>query len=150
MEISCEHVWREVSNYLEGEIEPALRAAVEEHVRGCKRCAAVLDGTRNVLHLVGDERVLELPVGFEKRVRQRLRLEVEQPVARRNSMTWWVWETAGGLLVGALPIGNGWAFREPHLRAEMAHPAAGVPAALVVFVAEDGKTFHLAGCRFLH
>jgi hypothetical protein len=32
----------------------------------------------------------------------------------------------------------------------MARPAAGVPAALMVFVAADGKTFHVAGCRFLH
>ena len=148
MEISCEHVWREVSNYLDGEVDPSLRSAVEAHVRGCKRCTAVLDGTRNVLQLVGDEKVLELPVGFDKRLRQRL--QTEQPVRRRNSMTWWVWATAAALLVGALAIGNGSAFREPHLRAEMAHPAAGVPATLMVFVAEDGKTFHVAGCRFLH
>ena len=60
MEINCEHVWREVSNYLDGEIDAGLRAAVEEHVRGCKRCAAVLDGTRNVVQLVGDDRVLEV------------------------------------------------------------------------------------------
>ena len=148
MEISCEHVWREVSNYLDGEVDPSLRSAVEAHVRGCKRCTAVLDGTRNVLQLVGDERVLELPVGFDKRLRQRL--EAERPAARRNNMTWWVWATAAALLVGALAISNGSAFREPQLRAEMAHPAGGVPAALMVFVAEDGKTFHVAGCRFLH
>jgi hypothetical protein len=148
MEISCEHVWREVSNYLDGEIEPTLRSAVEAHVRGCKRCAAVLDGTRNVLQLVGDGRVLQLPVGFEKRLRQGL--QTEQPVRRRNNMTWWVWATAAALLVGTLALSNGSAFREPHLRAKMAHPAAVVPAALMVFVAEDGKTFHVAGCRFLH
>jgi hypothetical protein len=148
MEISCEHVWREVSNYLDGEVDSSLRSAVEAHVRGCKRCAAVLDGTRNVLQLVGDERVLELPVGFEKRLQQKL--QTEQPVTRRNNMTWWVWATAAALLIGALVLGNGSAFREPHLRAEMAHPPADVPAALMVFVAEDGKTFHVAGCRFLH
>jgi hypothetical protein len=148
MEISCEHVWREVSNYLDGEVDAALRAAIEEHVRGCKRCTAVLDGTSNVLHLIGDGRILELPVGFEQHLRQRL--EAERAVTRRSNMTWWVWATAVALLFGVLAMGRGPAFREQHLRAEMAHPATGVPAALTVFVAEDGKTFHVAGCRYLH
>jgi anti-sigma factor RsiW len=148
MEISCEHVWREVSNYLDGEVDPALRAAVEEHVRGCKHCAAVLDGTRNVVQLIGDQRVMELPLGYEQRLRQRL--ATERPDVQKNYLSWLVLATAAALVVGALAIGNGSAFREPRSRSEMAHPAAGVPAALMVFVAADGKTFHVAGCRFLH
>jgi len=148
MQISCEHVWREVSNYLDGEVDAALRAALEEHVRGCTRCAAVLDGTRNVLHLVGDERVLEIPVGFEKRLRQRL--DTERPAPRKSYLSWLVLATAAALIVGALALGNNSALREPRPRAQMAHPAAGVPATLVVYVAEDGKTFHIAGCPLLH
>jgi len=153
MEISCEHVWREVSNYLDGEVDPALHAAVEEHVRGCKRCAAVLDGTRNVVQLIADERVLELPLGYEQRLRQRLGAErpaAERPAAQKSYWSWLVVATAAALVAGALAIGSGSPFREPRLRSEMAHPAAGVPAALMVFVAADGKTFHVAGCRFLH
>jgi Putative zinc-finger len=148
MEISCEHVWREVSNYLDGEVDPALRAAVDEHVRGCKRCAAVLDGTRNVVQLIADERVMELPLGYEQRLRQRL--AAERPAAQNSYWSWLVLATAAILLAAALAIGSGSPFREPRLRSEMARPAAGVPAALMVFVAADGKTFHVAGCRFLH
>jgi hypothetical protein len=148
MKISCEHVWREVSNYLDGEVDPALQAAVEEHVRGCKRCAAVLDGTRNVVQLLADERVMELPLGYEQRLRQRL--AAERPAAQRSYWSWLVLATAAALAAAALAIGSGSPFREPRQRSEMAHPAAGVPAALMVFVAADGKTFHVAGCRFLH
>jgi predicted anti-sigma-YlaC factor YlaD len=72
MVVSCEEVWREVSNYLDGEVEPGLRVAIQEHLRGCKRCTAVLDGTRNVLQLYGDERMLEVPLGFSQRLHQRL------------------------------------------------------------------------------
>lgn len=147
MEISCEHVWREVSNYLDGEVDARLRDAVEEHVRGCKHCAAVLDGTRNVVRLIGDEKVLEVPVGYEQRLRQRL--QSERPAPKKNYLSWLVLATAA-LLIGAFAIGTGSAVRAPRLRAEMAHPATGVPAELVVVVAEDGKTFHVAGCRFLH
>ena len=67
MVVNCEEVWREISNYLEGDIEPGLRLAMEEHIRGCQRCTAVLDGTRNVVQLCGDERMLEVPLGFNQR-----------------------------------------------------------------------------------
>jgi len=151
MEIDCQHVWREVSNYLDGEVNADLRAAIERHVLGCKHCAAVLDGTRNVMQLVGDDRVLEVPLGFEQRL--RLKLAAEMPGKRRtkeNYLSWLVLATAAALALAALAIGTGSSSEEPHPRAEMAHPAAGVPPALVVLVAADGKTFHVAGCRFLH
>ena len=30
MVVRCEEVWREISNYLEGDIPPELRAAIED------------------------------------------------------------------------------------------------------------------------
>jgi predicted anti-sigma-YlaC factor YlaD len=76
IEISCEHVIREISNYIDGEITPELRARVEEHIRGCKHCTAVLDGTANTLRLIADGRafddLFDLPPGFSERLRQRL------------------------------------------------------------------------------
>jgi predicted anti-sigma-YlaC factor YlaD len=76
IEISCEHVIREISNYIDGEIDPRLRARIEEHIRGCKHCAAVFDGTTNTLRLIADGRafagLLDLPPGFSERLRQRL------------------------------------------------------------------------------
>ena len=64
MVVNCEQVWQEISNYLEGEVSPELRAAMEAHIRECRHCTAVLDGTRNVVHLYADDRLLELPAGF--------------------------------------------------------------------------------------
>ena len=72
MEISCEHVWREVSNYLEGEANAELRVRMDEHFKGCKHCTAVLDGTRNVVRLVGDATAFDLPAGFSDRLYQKL------------------------------------------------------------------------------
>ena len=43
---------------------PKLRAAMDAHFRACKHCTAVLEGTRNVIQLYGDERMIELPAGF--------------------------------------------------------------------------------------
>jgi anti-sigma factor RsiW len=76
IEIGCEHVIREISNYIDGEITLELRARLEEHIRGCKHCAAVLDGTTNTLRLLADGRafghLFELPRGFTERLQLRL------------------------------------------------------------------------------
>ena len=69
VEISCVEVWREVSNYIDDTVDSELRRRLEEHFRGCEHCAAVLDGTRNVIRLVGDGQVFELPAGFSERLK---------------------------------------------------------------------------------
>jgi hypothetical protein len=56
---------------------------MEEYIRGCRRCAAVLDGTRNVVQLYGDERMLEVPLGFSQRLQHRLE-EKNMPRSRRG------------------------------------------------------------------
>jgi anti-sigma factor RsiW len=77
IEISCLHVWREISNYLDGEIDPELRRRMEEHFKGCEHCSAILDGTKNVVRLVGDGRTFDLPAGFSERLKNRLQEEIE-------------------------------------------------------------------------
>jgi hypothetical protein len=71
-EINCREVWRELSNYIDETVDPELRRRMEEHFKGCEHCSAILDGTRNVIQLVGDGRVFDLPAGFSERLRQRL------------------------------------------------------------------------------
>ena len=72
-EIPCDQVVREISNYLDGEITAELRQRMEHHFRGCHRCGAVLNGTRNVVALIGDERSIAVPPGFGERLYSRLR-----------------------------------------------------------------------------
>jgi hypothetical protein len=60
VKIGCAEVWREISNYLEDEVSADLRTRMDEHFKGCKRCTAVLVGTRNVVRLVGDVAVFDL------------------------------------------------------------------------------------------
>jgi putative zinc finger protein len=147
MVVSCEEVWREVSNYLDGEVEPSLRLAIEEHVRGCQRCTAVLDGTRNVLQLYGDERMLEVPLGFGQRLHRRL--DENMPGNRRSFLGWMVAAAAAVLITGTIEIARS-SSRGSAVRSEHAQSGVGVPPNLMVVVSEDGKLFHLAGCAFIH
>ncbi|HEV2992333.1 MAG TPA: anti-sigma factor [Candidatus Angelobacter sp.] len=66
IEISCVEVWQEISNYLDGDTAPDMQRRMEEHFKNCEHCKAILDGTRNVIHLVGDERAFELPQTLSK------------------------------------------------------------------------------------
>ena len=49
-----------------------LRARIDKHLETCEICSAVLDSTRNVVVLVADDRVFELPAGFSKRLHERI------------------------------------------------------------------------------
>ncbi|HXE91676.1 MAG TPA: zf-HC2 domain-containing protein [Terriglobales bacterium] len=75
--INCDHVRREVSNYLEGDLDPALRAEIERHLEQCRHCAAEYDATRNIVVLLADERVFTLPAGFRQRLHARLERELK-------------------------------------------------------------------------
>jgi anti-sigma factor RsiW len=148
MVVNCEDVWREVSNYLDGELDPALRMAIEDHTRGCKRCAAVVEGTRNVVEIYGDERILEVPFGFSQRLRRRLDASVVP--ARRSFLGWMVAAAAACLVLGTMEVARSSALRGPQLRAQMARLGNGVPPDLMVVVSEHGKLFHFAGCEYIH
>ena len=77
MRIDCNHVWEQISAYIDGAVDGELRAEIDRHLETCEICSAVLDSTRNVVVLVADERVFELPAGFSARLHARLDRELE-------------------------------------------------------------------------
>ena len=148
MVVRCEEVWREISNYVEGQVDQPLRTAMETHIAGCSRCKAVLDGTRNVIGLYGDERMYPLPFGFSTRLRAKL----DEQIASKKG-TAWGWMVAfatAALVIGTFAVGNSSAFIRPPLRSEHAQPGVHVPPQMMVVVAASGKTFHVQGCEFMH
>jgi hypothetical protein len=148
MVVDCEQVWQEISNYLENDVDPALRAAIEDHFRQCKRCTAILDGTRNVVQLYGDDRLFEVPMGYSWRLRHELAQQI--PGQRGTVYVWLVAVAAVALITGSLAVASSAARSQATMRSEHAQPGKGIPAGLTVMVSEHGKVFHIAGCRFLH
>ena len=70
--VTCARVLKELSNYIDEDMDPRLRAEIEEHLRGCRRCSVLLDSTRKTLRIVGDDRVFEIPVGYSERLHRFL------------------------------------------------------------------------------
>jgi hypothetical protein len=149
----CEQVWREISNYVDGEVDTALRSAMEEHFRTCQRCASVLAGVRNVTLLYGDERMLQVPAGFSGRLESRL--EKLAKYGRERAKPWSPWSAwlvplaALALITGGVRVASSLTW-EPALKSEHAQPGRDVPPDMVVVVAGGTKLFHLAGCSVIH
>ena len=148
--VNCELVWREISNYLEGEIDPSLRSAMDQHFHTCARCKSVLEGTRNVIQLYGDERMIDVPSGYGHRLERRLAQSAR--VRRRSWSPWsaWLVPLAALLLItGGVKIASSRTVPHP-LLSEHAQGARDIPPDMMVVVSADAKEFHVAGCPFIH
>ena len=153
MVVNCEQVWGEISNYIEGEVEAGLRAAMDEHFQSCQRCKSVLEGMRNVVRLYGDERMLELPAGFSRRMERKL----AQPAgAGRGWSSWSAWlvpVAALVLIAGGLEVASSGVVNRPlesELQSQHAQPGRDIPPDMIVVVSAGAKLFHVAGCEFIH
>ena len=78
VEVDCREVWKHMSSFVDGELTLELHHQLEHHVRGCRRCTAIYDGTKNVVQLLGDKKVIDLPRGFSERLYDRLIVQSSQ------------------------------------------------------------------------
>lgn len=76
MELNCKHVWDHISDYIDGSVDPEIRAQIERHLENCEICSAILDSTRNILYLTADDRTFVLPLGYSTRLHARLEQEL--------------------------------------------------------------------------
>jgi predicted anti-sigma-YlaC factor YlaD len=153
MGITCEEVWRDISDYIDDELAPKQRAALDEHFASCRHCTAVLEGTCNVIRLYRDERVLAPPQGFRDRLEGRIHQQLNQgPVeimrpSRRAVLAWALSAAA------AVPLGFALFSRKPfalpgfHRQGPTDSPVTGLVA---VSQNSSDKVFHIPSCPYLH
>jgi anti-sigma factor RsiW len=63
-----------LNEYLEGLLPPELRAALDEHVAGCPRCAAFVNSYRNTPRILREATATTLPPDIEASLRAFLRI----------------------------------------------------------------------------
>ena len=150
MVVNCQRVWKEISNYIEGDVDAGLRVAMDAHFGTCTRCKSVLEGTRNVVQLYSDERMIEVPTGFGRRLERRLAQGAR--VRRSTWSTWSAWlvpVAALALITGGLRWANSLTVPHP-LQSEHAQPGRNIPPDMVVVVSVGAKDFHVPGCDVIH
>lgn len=84
MEVTCEDVWREVSNYIEGTTSTDLQKAIELHLQECRPCAAVLEGAQSLIRLVGRDAAFQMPTDFCQRLYRR-QCEIQAKAQHKES-----------------------------------------------------------------
>jgi len=77
VEISCIEVWKHISDYIDDDVDPELKARLEFHFERCRHCSAILDGMKNVVALVGDERAFEIPASVNERLTKALAARID-------------------------------------------------------------------------
>ena len=163
--VNCELIWREVSNYIDDEVDPALRSAMAAHFKTCPQCQSVLEGARNVIQLYGDERMLAettgeqtvaVPVGYSRRLEKRLAQSARANRSRWSSWATWLIPVAA---VALIAVGFRWVIFGVHLHqlnsqhdVRRSVPPNHIPPELMVVVSTDtdSKLFHVAGCSLIH
>lgn len=66
--MNCKGVIREISNYIDGDLDPAVTKELERHLDHCEDCRMIVDQTRKTIEIFcGAE-----PVALTEDVRDRL------------------------------------------------------------------------------
>jgi hypothetical protein len=73
MGISCEDVWKAISDYIDENLDAVDRRLLNQRLAQRRQCTAVLDEMPNLIRLYRYERVFVLPDGFHGPLEQRLR-----------------------------------------------------------------------------
>jgi anti-sigma factor RsiW len=75
--VNCDGVIREISNYIDGELEPVVRRDLEQHLKGCQHCALTVDQTRMTVELFCDSEMVELPAEVKARLHEGLKRKLK-------------------------------------------------------------------------
>ena len=76
--MSCKMLLREVSNYLDADIEPAVRQQLEEHIARCPECLVILDTTRKTVEIYQCCEPYPIPEPLQTRLREAIRKHCEK------------------------------------------------------------------------
>jgi len=70
--LNCKHVIREISNYIDGELDPALKLELERHLEHCEDCTMIVDQTRKTIQIYSGSAPIDLPSDVRGRLHAAL------------------------------------------------------------------------------
>lgn len=148
MGVSCKEVRRDLSDYIDDELEPFVRVAFETHVKECRECAALLDGTRNVIRIYQDARVFAMADDVRGRLQQRVK---EESTPSRRAFLAWTLSAAATIPIGVALFSARNLLSPKHNQTDPSRQQQGSPIPGLVVVSDDSKEklFHLPSCAKL-
>jgi anti-sigma factor RsiW len=83
--MKCHEILAALSDYVDGELDPGLRGALEKHLADCNPCHLVVDTLRQTITVYKSGRPLELPPELRQRLGRALRERWEMEFPPRGS-----------------------------------------------------------------
>lgn len=75
---SCKKLVRELSNYLDNELDASLRLELEEHMRRCPDCQVIIDTTRKTIEIYRGCDPYPIPQSLHDRLLETIRRHQEK------------------------------------------------------------------------
>jgi predicted anti-sigma-YlaC factor YlaD len=70
--VNCKTLVIELENYLDEELDPALRASIEEHLMKCKKCRVIVNTTKKTIEIYCNSEPAPLPEDTRMRLHEAL------------------------------------------------------------------------------
>lgn len=70
--MNCQGVIREISNYIDGELDLSAKQELESHLVDCEDCKMIVDQTRLTVEVFCDSKPVELPAEVRSRLHDAL------------------------------------------------------------------------------
>jgi anti-sigma factor (TIGR02949 family) len=75
--MKCKDVIRELSEYLDGELDPTLAEELRQHLEGCEDCGIVVDTTRRTIEMYCNMEPAPLPAEVKQRLQRALKQKLK-------------------------------------------------------------------------
>ena len=76
--MNCKGVVREISNYIDGDLDAAMNQELEGHLRDCEECAVVVNQTKMTVDVFCDSEAVELPTDVRSRLHEALQRKLRE------------------------------------------------------------------------
>jgi anti-sigma factor RsiW len=76
--LNCQGVIREISNYIDGELDLPVKQELERHLEHCGECNLVVNQTRLTVEVFCDAQSVELPSDVKSRLHDALRRKLRE------------------------------------------------------------------------
>lgn len=76
--MNCQSVIRELSNYIDGDLDPAVTQELERHLAHCQDCGLVVNQTKKTIELFCNSEQVSLPADLRAKLHAALRAKMNQ------------------------------------------------------------------------
>lgn len=77
--MNCHRVILEISNYIDGDLDAAVKLEIEQHLQRCGECTLVINQTKLTVEIFCDAQQVELPQDVRTRLHEALQRKMRNP-----------------------------------------------------------------------